>query len=372
VTAYARLVRPLLFRLDPERSHELAVGGLAAASRLGIAGRVPPVRRPRLAQHLMGLVFPTPLGLAAGFDKRARAIAGWEALGFGHCEVGTVTPRPQAGNPAPRLFRLPADAALINRLGFNNDGAERTARRMAAMRDRRRIPVGVNIGKSRDTPAEEAAADYAAAADMLWPHADYLTINVSSPNTVGLRDLQATAALGDILAAVGAVNRRHAAATGRPERPVLVKVAPDLAPEDLDAVVDLAIERGATGLIVTNTTIGRDGLVSPPHLVAETGGLSGRPLRARATAVTWRVARRAEGRLVVVAAGGIADADDAWDRLAAGASLLQLYTALVYEGPGLPRRIARGLVERMDREGVAHISEVVGSGLGSGGDAPAL
>lgn len=357
------LVRPLLFRLDPERAHELAMGALALAAP--VLGRV---ARPRtaagLAREVMGLRFPNPVGLAAGFDKRGAAVPAWPALGFGFAEIGTITALPQPGNPRPRVHRLPADRALINRLGFNNDGAERTALRLGRWRSRGllgRAPLGVNLGKSKLTPAEDAPADYARSLDLLWEFADYVTVNVSSPNTPGLRDLQAIGPLGEILAALEAVNARQARAHGGAPRPVLVKLAPDLAPADADAVVDLALERGLAGVIVANTTLRRDGLESPPSLAGREGGLSGAPLRERSTAMVRRVAGRAAGRLVVIGVGGIFTADDAWEKLAAGADLVQIYTGLVYGGPGTARRICDGLAARMRREGIADLAEIVGS-----------
>ena len=363
---YAAALRPLLFRLDPERAHELS---LAVLSRVAPAlGRLPgpPDGDGRLEQQLFGLRFPNPVGLAAGFDKRALAVPAWPALGFGFAEIGTVTAHGQPGNPRPRIHRLAADRALINRLGFNNDGAEGTARRLASWERRgllHRVPLGVNIGRSRVVPTERAAADYAASLARLWPYADYVAINVSSPNTPGLRDLQGTGPLGEILDAVETVNRGLTRSRGPARLPVLVKLAPDLAGEQVDAVVDLALDRGLGGVIVSNTTLARDGLRSPPELTAREGGLSGAPLRERSTALVRRVAERAGGRLIVVGVGGVFDADDAWQKLAAGASLVQVYTGLVYGGPGMARSIAAGLLARMDREGVRYVGEIVGSGL---------
>ena len=363
---YPSLVRPVLFRLDPERAHELAIAALAVASP--VLGRVarPPRGGGRLEQDLLGLRFPNPVGLAAGFDKRARAVPAWPALGFGFAEVGTVTALAQPGNPRPRIHRLPADRALINRLGFNNSGAQATAATLARWRRRGllgRAPLGVNLGKSKVTEPDDAPADYARSLELLWSFADYVTVNVSSPNTPGLRDLQATGPLGAILDAMDAVARRMTAGRAGAAPPVLVKLAPDLAPEQIDAAVDLALERGLAGVIVTNTTLARDGLASPRELAGREGGLSGAPLRERSTAIVARVARRAAGRLVVVGVGGVFTADDAWEKLAAGAALVQVYTGFVYGGPGTARAICRGLLERMDREGVAHVSEVVGSAL---------
>ena len=360
---YRAAIRPLLFRLDPERSHELAMGALAGVAPLAARVVRPRDGGGRLRQTVMGLDFPNPVGLAAGFDKRARAVPVWPALGFGSVEIGTVTAHPQPGNPRPRLHRLPADRALINRMGFNNDGAIATATRLAAWEQRGlrgRVPLGVNLGKSKITAPEDAPADYAASLERLWPLADYVVVNVSSPNTPGLRDLQAIGPLGDILRALDDVNRRQAATWGAAPRPVLVKIAPDLADDDVDAVVDLALERELAGVIVANTTLGRVGLSSPAELTAREGGLSGPPLRARCTDLVGRVAARAQGRLVIIGVGGICDAGDVWDTLCAGASLVQVYTGFVYGGPAFVRGLLAGLLARMDTEGVASIAEVAG------------
>ena len=295
----------------------------------------------------LGLEFRGPLGLAAGFDKDARATRGLGALGFGFLEVGTVTAQAQPGNPRPRMFRLNADRALVNRMGFNNAGASAAAARLRgqtrATGARRGPVVGVNIGKTRVVPDEEAAADYAASARAVAGVADYVVVNVSSPNTPGLRDLQAADRLRPVLVAV-----REAldASAGDRRVPLLVKIAPDLADADVDAVADLALELGLDGIIATNTTVSRDGLASPPSQVAAAGagGLSGPPLRARALAVLVRLRARAGDRLVLIAAGGIETPDDAWERLRAGATLVQAYTGFIYGGPLWPRRMHAGLV----------------------------
>ena len=363
---YSALMRPALFRLDPERAHEAAIDSLALTAPVIGRLRRPPDGGGRLAQDLLGTRFPNPVGLAAGFDKRARAVPVWPALGFGFMEVGTITLHGQPGNPRPRVFRLPADRALVNRLGFNNDGAEAAAAALGRWRSRGllgRAPLGVNLGKSKVTAAEDAPGDYARSLELLWSFADYVTINVSSPNTPGLRDLQAAGPLGEILDAVDDVAARKVAGRAGAPPPVLVKIAPDLAPEQVDAVVDLAMARGIAGMIVSNTTLSREGLASPPELAGQEGGLSGAPLRERSTALVERVARRSQGRLVVVGVGGVFTADDAWDKLAAGASLVQVYTGFVYGGPGTARAIAAGLLARMDRAGVRHVSEIVGSAL---------
>jgi len=349
---YRLLYRMVLRRVPAEAAH-------LAAFRLirvfGWVARVPGAawllgrwlgpRDPVLRVRALGLSFPGPVGLAAGFDKDARGTRGLAALGFGFVEVGTVTARAQPGNPRPRMFRLTADRALVNRMGFNNAGAAAAAARLGRSRGRRARGgpvVGVNIGKTRAVPDEDAAADYAASARAVAAVADYVVVNVSSPNTPGLRDLQAADRLRPVLVAVRAA--LDAAAPGR-RVPLLVKIAPDLADADVDAVADLALELGLDGIIATNTTVSRDGLASPAAEVAAAGagGLSGPPLRARSLAVLRRLHARAGDRLVLIAAGGIETPDDAWERLRAGATLVQAYTGFVYGGPLWPRRMHAGL-----------------------------
>ena len=293
----------------------------------------------------MGILFPNRLGLAAGFDKNAVGIDGLAALGFGHVEIGTVTGEPQPGNPTPRLFRLPADRAVVNRMGFNNDGAEVVARRLAARAAARGVrpgPVlGVNIGKTKVVPEEEAVGDYEKSAGLLAPYADYLVVNVSSPNTPGLRDLQAVEKLEPLLRAV----RRRADEVTTDRVPLLVKIAPDLSDDDVLAVADLATGLGLDGIIATNTTISRAGLATPAAEVEAigAGGLSGRPLTERSLEVLRLLKGRVGDRLTLVGVGGITTCDDACARIDAGATLVQGYTAFVYEGPLWPARIVRGL-----------------------------
>ncbi len=348
---YRLLYRMVLRRVPAEAAH---LAAFALIRVFGWVARVPGAawllgrwlgpRDPALRVRALGLEFPGPLGLAAGFDKDARGTRGLAALGFGFVEVGTVTARAQPGNPRPRMFRLTADRALVNRMGFNNAGAAAAAARLA--RARGGPPVGVNIGKSRAAPDDEAAADYAASARAVAAVAGYVVVNVSSPNTPGLRDLQAADRLRPVLVAVRAA--LDAAVPGR-RVPLLVKIAPDLADADVDAVADLAIELGLDGIIATNTTVSRDGLASPAAEVAAAGagGLSGPPLRARALEVLTRLHARAGDRLVLIAAGGIETPDDAWERLRAGATLVQAYTGFVYGGPLWPRRMHAGLARRM-------------------------
>jgi dihydroorotate dehydrogenase len=349
---YRLLFRVVLRRLPAETAHRAGfalIRAAAAAGATGLLRRWLGPRDPVLRVRALGLEFPGPLGLAAGFDKDARATAGLGALGFGFVEVGTVTARTQPGNPRPRMFRLPADRALVNRMGFNNDGAAAAAARLRR-RPRGGPVVGVNIGKTRSVPEQEAAADYAASARAVADVADYVVVNVSSPNTPGLRDLQAADRLRPVLVAVRAAldAATRSAAAGSRRVPLLVKIAPDLAGPDIDAVADLAVELGLDGIIATNTTVSRDGLASSAAEVAAAGagGLSGPPLREPALAVLRRLRERAGDRLVLIAAGGIETPDDAWERLAAGATLVQAYTGFIYGGPLWPRRMHAGLARR--------------------------
>ena len=340
----------LLFLLEAERAHELTLKALGLWSGCGplleVPARLLRVEDPRLRVEAFGLTFPNPLGLAAGMDKDARALGAWWALGFGYAEVGTLTPRPQEGNPRPRLFRLPEDRALINRMGFNNEGAEKAARRLQAFRARGLpFPVGVNLGKNRDTPLERAFEDYLLALEVLEPYGDYFVLNVSSPNTPGLRALQEGPFLDELLAHL------------RPAtpKPLLLKLSPDLSPEALDEALSLAKKHGLQGLAAVNTTTSREGLKSP--LAREPGGLSGRPLQGRALEVLRHLAAGAEG-LHLISVGGIEAPRDVWERLKAGASLVQVYTGFVYGGPLFPRRFLKGLLQIMEAEGVNALGDL--------------
>ena len=351
---YRAIYAVLLRRVPAEAAHRAGFWLIRAAAAVpGVAlalRRVLAPRDPALSVRALGLDFPGPLGLAAGFDKDGEGVIGLAALGFGFVEVGTVTARPQPGNPKPRMFRFPAERALVNRMGFNNHGAAALAARLRALRGYRgyrgyRPIVGVNIGKTKVVPEEGAIADYVTSARLVADVADYVVVNVSSPNTPGLRDLQSVDKLRPLLAAV-----RTALDQASPRRrvPLLVKIAPDLADADIDAVADLALDLGLDGIIATNTTISRDGLRDSAAVAdAGPGGLSGAPLKARALSVLRRLHARAGDRLVLIAAGGIETADDARDRLAAGATLLQAYTAFIYEGPCWPGRVQRGLAARI-------------------------
>ena len=342
---YKSVVKPLLFNLDAERAHHLVVDNLKRAGRLpgsrALLRGLYDYQHPSLAREVFGLKFPNPVGLAAGFDKNAVLTDELATLGFGFVEIGTVTPRPQPGNPQPRLFRLPQDGALINRMGFNNDGAAAVAARLAG-RQNRQLIIGGNIGKNKDTPNERAADDYVAAFEALADVVDYFVVNVSSPNTPGLRELQDKKPLISLLQQVQARN------LARPTpRPLLLKIAPDLTDAQLDDILEIARETQLSGLVATNTTIGRAGLSTPTPLVAGygAGGLSGRPLRARATEVIAYLHQKSRGALPIIGAGGIHSAQDALEKLAAGAALVQLYTGFIYEGPGLVKDINRVLAQ---------------------------
>jgi dihydroorotate dehydrogenase len=342
---YRLLFTLVIQRLPAESVHRLTITALrlvqAVPGLTGLLRRLLGPRDPALTVRAFGLEFPGPLGLAAGFDKDAEVFAALGAFGFGHVEVGTLTGQPQPGNPRPRLFRLAADRAVINRMGFNNHGSAAAAERL---RRRGGQPiVGVNIGKTKVVPEDAAIGDYVASAERVAADADYLVVNVSSPNTPGLRDLQAVSRLRPLLAAVREAADR---AAGRPV-PLLVKIAPDLADADVDAVADLAVELELDGILATNTTIARDGLRSDPALAKETGGLSGAPLKARSLDVLRRLRARAGDRLVLISVGGVEDADDVWERVRAGATLVQGYTGMIYGGPLWAYRIHRALRHRL-------------------------
>jgi dihydroorotate dehydrogenase len=343
VAAYERALRPLLFRLgDAEEAHERTLRALARLSALpaarAAAARLPVPGTPRT---VFGLRFPNPVGLAAGMDKDARAVPAWAALGFGFAELGTVTWHPQPGNPRPRLFRLVASEAAVNRMGFNNAGALAMAERLRTLGPPP-LPLGISLGKSKVTPVGEAAEDYLAALRVLLPYAGYVAVNVSSPNTPGLRSLQDRPALLDLLAGLQEHARAEGGGPGGGPKPVLLKIAPDLSDDAVVDVLDVCRERGIAGLIATNTTLGREGLAAADVTAGqETGGLSGRPLFATALRMVAFVTKETGGALPVVGVGGISSPDDALRMFDAGASLVQLYTGLIYKGPALVRAIAR-------------------------------
>lgn len=340
------LIKPLLFHQDPEQAHDLVLKALEWTSRhrplLQLLAALYQLRDPRLETEAFGLRFPNPIGLAAGLDKNARAVPAWAALGFGFVEVGSVTAQAQPGNPKPRLFRLPQDEALINRMGFNNEGAAAVAQRLQALRQAQQkpgIPLGINLGKSKSTPLELAPQDYLHSLRTLWEHGDYFALNVSSPNTPGLRQLQDRERLEELLASITAFVRSQSV-----PKPILLKIAPDLSEEQMDQILELAAQYAISGIIATNTTLSREGLSAAP---GESGGLSGRPLRARALELLRYLS--AHTRLPLISVGGIFTPADALERLEHGATLVQVYTGLIYQGPALPRRLCQGLLRELAR-----------------------
>ncbi|MFH1681300.1 MAG: quinone-dependent dihydroorotate dehydrogenase [Candidatus Eisenbacteria bacterium] len=351
---YRCLLRPLLFRLDPETAHAAALRALPF-----LPDREVPTG-PRLSSTVAGLEFPNPIGLAAGFDKDGSRAHFLSRLGFGHAEIGTVTPKPQPGNPKPRLFRIPEKEALLNRMGFNNPGAERAASTLAfrLAESPRRIPIGVSIGKQRETEIDEAAGDYLAAAAAVLPVADFLVANISSPNTPGLRSLEDPERLGPLLIAVRREVEEGARTLGIRRPPLFVKLSPDLSDGALEEAAGAAGEAGFDGIVLTNTT-------ADPSLLEALrlgeGGVSGRPVAARALEAVRIAGRATGGKLLLIATGGVFGGEDAYRRIRAGASLVQVYTALVYEGPGFVRAALRRLEELLVRDGFANVAEAVGS-----------
>ncbi|MBL8122970.1 MAG: quinone-dependent dihydroorotate dehydrogenase [Pyrinomonadaceae bacterium] len=348
-----KFVRPALFALDAENAHELGMKGLRSGVSRLFAGKAPkfdlgPIQR-------FGLPFSNPLGMAAGFDKNGVAVNQLADLGFGFVEVGTVTLKAQPGNPKPRMFRLPKDKALINRLGFNNDGAEAVADRLRKL-DRKCV-VGVNIGKNKDVANEEAVENYLATLEIVHPVADYVAVNISSPNTPNLRELQKSDSLEMLVNALQARNREWG------EKPLLVKIAPDLSDQEIEAAVDICLRHEVAGIIATNTTISRTGLETTDVERIGAGGLSGRPLAKRSTEVISTIYKYSNGNLPIIGVGGIFDANDAFEKIAAGASLLQAYTGFIYGGPGFAHRINSGLSRLLKERGFGKLDEAVGSGI---------
>ncbi len=355
-----KLVRPFLFLPDAEVSHMRAHAlgrGFGYSPFREILRSLYAFEDERLRMNVFGLSFKNPVGLAAGFDKNAEIVPALSALGFGFVEVGTITPRPQAGNPKPRLFRLPKDGAIINRMGFNGNGVETAKNNLMACAGKRDCVLGVNIGKNKVTPNENAVDDYETCFRALSPLADYIAVNVSSPNTPGLRALQEKDALMKLLKVLQKLNR-----DAKNQKPILLKIAPDLTEGQLDDVVDIVRETGTSGIIATNTTVARVNLGTPEAAVAAlgAGGLSGRPLQERANEIIRYLYKRSHGTIPLVGVGGIFSAEDAYEKIQAGASLVELYTGLVYEGPGLVKKIKKGLVKLLERDGLSSIKEAVG------------
>jgi dihydroorotate dehydrogenase len=364
MTVYKSILRPLLFRLPPEAAHEMALRLCERGLRPNVVRRMLDRRyesAPFDELRRFGLSFRNPVGLAAGFDKNGVAAAGLATLGFGFIEVGTVTHLAQPGNARPRLFRLPLDRALINRLGFNNDGAEVVAENLR--RHRPDCILGINIGKSRAVPVEEATSDYLASFERVYDVADYVAINVSSPNTPGLRDLQHADQLHALLKALQERNLELASERAAGRKPLLVKIAPDLSVDELEAIVDVVLRAELSGIIATNTTTSRAGLKTSASLIEACGpgGLSGAPLRAPSTEIIAAVYRLTRGRLPIIGVGGIFNAADAWEKICAGASLIQTYTGFVYEGFGIARDISEGLHLKLNEQGFRTLDEAVGS-----------
>ena len=359
---YKNIIKPILFSMNPERAHNLAIGGLKWAAR--IPGALAACRAiidvktyPEMETDLWGIRFYHPLGLAAGLDKNAEAVEGLAACGFAFIEVGTVTPRPQPGNDKPRLFRLREDRALINRMGFNNEGSKAMAERLKRSQPFG-IPIAVNIGKNKATPNERAADDYRQCLRDLYGAGDFFIVNISSPNTPDLRDLQHGESLQQLLSAVREEIRILADRVEEKPKPFLVKIAPDVSDEQLDAIVATAAAAEVSGIIATNTTVERAGLQSP--LRSESGGLSGRPLKERSTAVIRRIYEKTNGSMPIIGVGGIESGDDAYEKIRAGASLIEIYTSFIYGGPGTVRAIHERLLHLLKADGFRHISEAVG------------
>ena len=360
---YRSILRPVLFQLPPETAHEFALNCLCVALGAKSLRKVIAAccrRSPFGKLRRFGLEFDNPVGLAAGFDKNGRAADALSSLGFGFVEVGTVTNQPQSGNEKPRLFRLPEDRALINRLGFNNCGASELVENVT--RHRPDCVLGVNIGKSRSVPIEEAIPDYLATFETVYDVADYIAVNVSSPNTPNLRELQRYDLLLELLVALQARNDELARHKSTSRIPLLLKIAPDLGEPDFESIVEAASRAGVAGVIATNTTVTREGLRTPNDQIRACGqgGLSGAPLRKRANEVISFIYRATKGKLPLIGVGGVFNAEDAWEKVSAGASLIQLYTGFIYEGPGVAGRINEGLREILEREGFSNLNDAVG------------
>lgn len=338
-----KLIKPILFQYDPENIHHFVTGGLRIANRIWGAKKMMKntfqIDDRRLEREVMGLKFKNPVGLAAGFDKNAELVEELSAFGFGFIEIGTVTPLPQPGNDKPRMFRLPQDEALINRMGFNNQGVDVAADRLKRIK-RDGLIIGGNIGKNKVTPNQDAVSDYIKCFDRLFDVVDYFVVNVSSPNTPGLRELQEKEPLKNILNTLQQRNLKNEVS-----RPILLKIAPDLSDSQLDDIVEIVQETKIAGVIATNTTVSRDNLMSPEQLKSESGGLSGRPVRNRSTEVIRYLAEKSKRSFVIIGVGGIHSPADALEKLEAGASLIQIYTGFIYEGPGLIKKINEGILE---------------------------
>jgi len=360
---YQKIMKPYLFRKDPEDAHHQTIGlmrrmGKGAVSRGLLRTMFSVPQLPELHQQLWDLDFISPVGLAAGLDKNGEATEGFSSIGFGFIEIGTLTPRPQDGNERPRLFRLLPDQALINRMGFNNCGVEEAARHLSKV-SYRPIPIGINIGKNKVTPNEEAVTDYRKCIKQLYPYADYFVVNISSPNTPGLRNLQHGEELKALLYGVNEEMAQQSQLTNLPQKPILIKLAPDVTPEELEGMIRSIQSAHISGIIATNTTLDREGLQDRHK--QETGGLSGRPLTQRATQCIRHIYQLTEGKLPIIGVGGIFNGQDAYDKICAGASLVQVYTGFIYQGPELLKQIQQELTQLLKQDGYQHLSEAIGS-----------
>lgn len=362
--------RPLIAIQDSEKAHRRAVKALALADRIAPLRLVTSLmhRAPSLKSSHFGIDFPNPVGVAAGMDKAADAVRGWQQLGFGYVEIGGVTMDAQAGNPKPRMFRAAKDRALVNRMGFNNPGSVAMAKRLAHLRQKGRwpdIPVAANLGKSKNTPNEEAAQDYATSLRRLWPYVDLFIINVSSPNTPNLRELQRDHALAEVLEVCFDAQAEMARDNGEVPKPILVKISPDLSDEEILAIVTTARSAGCAGIVATNTSVSRPEPAHPSSrkVFSQQGGLSGAPLRQRSTEVIRLIAKETNGEWPIIGVGGVSGPEDAWEKITNGACLLQIYSALIFEGGGVVKRIVKGLRKKLQENGLSSLDEAVGLAL---------
>jgi dihydroorotate dehydrogenase len=356
---YKYFLRPFLFRLDPELAHEFTLEWLARAGKfpplLSLLKRIYSYQTPVLPVEIMGIQFPGPVGLAAGLDKDARCIDALSSFGFGHIELGTVTPKPQPGNPTPRMFRLPEHQAIINRMGFNSAGLSPFLENIA--NTKKTIPLGINLGKNAATPIEQAAGDYISGLKQLYLYADYFTINISSPNTKNLRDLQSAEALDGLLSEI-MKTRQQLADEFKRTVPVAVKIAPDIENSHIPALAELLVRHGVDAVIATNTTIDHSSVSGSEH-ADETGGLSGKPLKDRANEVVSLLYQELQGEVPIIGVGGITNAEDAWQRLLAGAEMVQIYTSFIYNGPGIVAEINKGLAQRVAESGAESLQGAI-------------
>ncbi|KAB2878560.1 quinone-dependent dihydroorotate dehydrogenase [bacterium] len=361
---YKKLIRPLLFQFDSESVHDFILNRLDHnGAFLSYFKKSFQVNDPILNQSIFNRHFPNPIGLAAGFDKYAKAIPAWNYLGFGFAEIGTVTGQEQSGNERPRLFRLKKDQALINRFGFNNAGALKTSTALELWKIKNllhAIPLGINIGKTKVVELEKAKEDYLLSFETLWTYGDYFVVNVSSPNTPNLRELQDKSFLTDIIQILTESNSRLSKISGQLPKPILVKIAPDLNLSQIDDVLQVIESTKISGIVATNTTIERNNLRSDPHLSKEAGGLSGKPLKKRSTEIVRHIYASTQGKILIIGVGGIFTGDDAFEKIKAGASLLQIYTGFIYEGPMVCKKINKRLIELVKRDGFKNITAVVG------------